>query len=87
MTSPRWVNAMSMASAEANEIMRQERETIERLKAQIGLLLEGQTRYVTQVVLQYHLRRVDMIGVHTADLQDRLRRVDMIGREEFKHNE
>ncbi len=75
MTSPRWVNAMSMASAEANEIMRQERETIERLKAQIGLLLEGQSRYVTQVVLQYHLRRIGMVGVHTGD------------REEFKYDE
>lgn len=70
MTSPKWVSAMSMASAEANEIMRKESETIERLKAQISLLLEGQSRYVTQIVLQYHLRRIGMIGVHTVDKEE-----------------
>ena len=70
MTSPRWVTGMSKASAEANEIMRKESETIARLKAQISLLLEGQSRYVTQIVLQYHLRRIGMIGVHSADKEE-----------------
>jgi len=55
---------MGRATEDANEMLRKERATIERLKAQIGLLLEGQSRYVTQVVLQFHLRRVDMVGVH-----------------------
>ena len=67
MTSPRWVDAMGRASDEAADMMRKERATIERLKAQIGLLLEGQSRYVTQVVLQHHLKRVDMVGVHLTE--------------------
>ena len=70
MTSPKWVSAMSMASAEANEIMRKESETIARLKAQISLLLEGQSRYVTQIVLQYHLRRIGMIAVYSVDKEE-----------------
>lgn len=64
MTSPRWVKDYVLASDEANEQLRKERADIERLKAQIGLLLEGQSRYVTQIVLQHHLRRVDMVGIH-----------------------
>lgn len=65
MTSPRWARSFNAAAEEVNKTMREERETIERLKAQIGLLLDGQSRYVVQIVLQHHLRRIDMVGVHT----------------------
>lgn len=67
MTSRRWVTEFVTATDKANETLREEQVNIERLKAQIGLLLDGQSRYVTQIVLQHHLRRVDMVGIHITD--------------------
>ena len=58
---------MARATEQANEAMTRERETVERLKAQTGLLLQDQSRHVKQRVLDYHARNLGMLVVHDGE--------------------